>query len=92
MHAYHMMSKHGSYSRPNIIIVDNQGNKFMQSYENVVAKYIPLTQEYEITTRLMSRTTTNYLTSFIRLCSKQIVANLEEIQGLANVRFVENVM
>jgi hypothetical protein len=92
MVAFHMTSKHGGFSKANIIIVDNDGNKYFQSYEEVRAKYIPLTKEFEITTREMSQTVRNYLTSFIHLCTKQEVGReIDEIMSLDNVRMVERV-
>lgn len=89
MYAYHMHSKNGGLSGAHIIIIDNDNVKWFQSYQMVVAKYEPLVNGYKVLNQNFTRTTTNYLTSFIKLCSHQIVANIEDIGNLENVEFVD---
>jgi len=91
MLARHMNSKNGGISGNNIIIVDDDNNKYFQSYEKVVAKYYPLTGTYEILDEELTRTTTNYLGSFIKICSRQNAINMEEIKALSNVKFVNRI-
>ena len=90
MFAYHMRPRKGGISGNNIIIVDNDNVKWFQSYDKIVAKYSPLMKEFEIIDGELTKTTTNYLCSFIKMCSRQIVSNIDDIVLLENVEFVDS--
>ena len=89
MFAYHFKSKNGGLSGNNIIIVDNDNVKWFQSYDKIVAKYLPLMREFKVISGDLTRTTTNYLCSFIKICNHQLVCNIDDISRLENVEFVE---
>ena len=89
MFAYHMRPRKGGISGNNIIIVDNDNVKWFQSYDKIVAKYSPLMKEFKVISGDLTRTTTNYLCTFINICNHQLVCNIDDISRLENVEFVE---
>ena len=90
MFAYNMRGKNGVISGKNLIIIDNDNNKWFQSYDKIVANYIALTDEFNILDDFLTPATMRFLLVFIKVCTHKELHSFTEVKELPNVNFVKS--